>query len=271
MNYSTFNVDWQNRILDIFTGKVSNINTTDTYELENMSFNYYDSLGQPLGPNGMTLYSEYWQAVSNGEVPYQEPSGVRASQNAGTVSSVSGSLLVGSVFSGPCSLRGGDGAFIVDYLTVTDTLPGFKFVLKVPYNNSSSTNINQALSNDWASCIVHGLPVAIKMANGPISFYSGSQPSSANDPVPIGSTLLASQIIAASNWSPAFLASTSLINQTVEGSNVVSAGEATWGRWTYGGYAMDFSVGMSNADLIVDNRTISTGVSFNINSFPLFF
>jgi hypothetical protein len=165
------------------------------------------------------------------------------------------------------SLTGGGGEVILDDLSGVnnDVLTVTACAVRWPATNGGTIRFNTALQNALADMVVAAGAVGM-FNSSTIDFYSGTQPTSANDG--IGSaTLLGSRTFA-----------TSHINAASGGSATITAGltvtpsvtgTVTWARITKGTLKMDISVGVSGTDMIVGTASFVNGVSVTIDTFTL--
>ena len=114
-------------------------------------------------------------------------------------------------------------------------------------------------------------PAILGMCTGPIALYSGTPAASADADVPVGCVKLAEATPGNANWSAPASGATQLSNYTWAGGSALANGTPTWGRWRLGTNVLDFSVGTSNSDMILNSATITAGVAFTVLGFTLYF
>lgn len=102
---------------------------------------------------------------------------------------------------------------------------------------------------------------AALLGSGTLTIYSGTPPTSANDPLS-GNVALASHTLvgfgAASNGA---VTANPIANDTIDNN-----GTATFARIVAGTYVIQLAVGISNAPVIVNNLSFSAGGNSIVNS-----
>lgn len=276
MSYATFTTDWKNISLSCLLGKTSSFSV---YALTVGIVGFVDSSNSLIGSNGHSIFIADFSPVNEGESLFVCPT--FTPNGSGTVDhcSINYNVVkaVGGTCNGPASLTTGGGMFILPSLTLTNGTPfSFRGVIKVPKTNGGTLNIGRILANNWCLSAISTTATSNIMSmltsGYTFSLYSGTQPASADTAVPGGSTLLA-QITGAGlipgDWSTPASGASSLI-KTVSSSYVLANGTPTWGRWQCGLNTMDFSVGLSDADCVLDRETLATGSEFTIVGFSLY-
>lgn len=109
-------------------------------------------------------------------------------------------------------------------------------------------------------------------SNAILSIYNGTQPASPDTAV-TSQTLLVS-LTCNATFAPAASGGVLTLNSIANGTGAVGAGTGTVATWfrmtTNGGTAhIDGTVGMSSADLILNNTNIATGQTVSVTSFTL--
>lgn len=120
-----------------------------------------------------------------------------------------------------------------------------------------AVRLDTDIRNALASAISAGFP-----AGATVEIRTGSQPASANT-APSG-TLLATITLPATPWAAA--AAGSVAKQGTWSATAVATGTAGYARIINSTNAIDFSVGTSGTDWIIDNASIVSGGTVTITS-----
>lgn len=168
------------------------------------------------------------------------------------------------VCGGAVTPSGGGGMLIGSTASYASGERTYRGVLTVPADNGGTLRLNTALRNALVDKMAAGLNYIGNAFHGTISFYDGTQPASADDAVPGASTLLASHAMGGGSWATPSGRTTHYptASGVVLDASADASGTATWARLEYGTYKMDFSVGASDADIIVPTA-FSAGASKN--------
>jgi hypothetical protein len=171
---------------------------------------------------------------------------------------------------GPVTVTGGGGMFTMDSLDIS---AGGEHVvsstLRVPLSSGGTIRVNPTLANQWCNSMILGA-TGPAIAAGTLYIFAGAQPANANIPAPTGATRLLEAAAINTGWSAAQGGATSFA-MTLPSNTVLNPGTATWGRISYLGSNIDFSVGTVGTDMIVPTTTVAALTDFEVTSLYLSF
>ena len=167
---------------------------------------------------------------------------------------------------GTVSASGGGGALIGSTASYSSGNRTYLGTLVVPADNSGTLRLNTALRNVMLTKMTAGGADVGMGDGGTLSFYDGTQPASADDAVPGGSTLLASHTMSSAAWPAVSGRARTYPSSAIQlTASADASGTATWARLTLGSYSMDFGVDATAGDIVIP-AAFSVGVAKNWTS-----
>lgn len=274
---TTFSPTFKNLTINMLTGAGSPSSAPIRY------FGAYTGT-QTADPSGTPGGTQVWPTPSSGIdlntflTPAGDGISQLASQRSANAANTASGLTVARFLNASSvglidtdiSLSGGGGGAIVSALNTTAGSPLIlvDFSLKMP-SSLSTVKLNAALMNrlvDWWTGQSTTAPQFGINTGGAstLSIYAGTAPSTADEPLGGGHTLLVSYTIGGTNVYAAASAGAAALNTTLT-ATASGNGTAAFFRWTKVQGAFTFviqgTVGTSGTDIIVNTVSITSGVT----------